>query len=187
MNALCRIATLSLLLLAPFGARAATCPALLNHQFNKLQDGSPQSMCQYAGKVVLVVNTASKCGFTPQYDGLEKLYRQYQAKGLVVIGFPSNDFGEQEPGSDKEIAEFCRLTYGVQFPMMSKTDIAAPKTHAFYKQLIAKTDAAPKWNFHKYLIDRSGTQVESFGSRVAPESGALIAAIEKRLAESAPK
>jgi glutathione peroxidase len=162
---------------------ADACPDLLKHTFLRLQDEVPQPLCQYQGKVLLVVNTASLCGFTGQYEGLEKLYAKYKDRGLVVMGFPSNDFGDQEPGSNKEIADFCRLTYGIRFPMMSKTDIAAPKTHPFFKQLISATDTRPKWNFHKYLIDRSGTRVESFNTLVSPDSSSLIAAIEKRLAE----
>ena len=167
----------------PAAAADKECPALLRHSFNSLQTGQPQSLCQYQGKVLLVVNTASFCGFTGQYEGLENVYDKYKSRGLVVVGFPSNDFGEQEPGSSKEIADFCRTTYGIKFPMMAKTDIAAPKTHAFYKQLIAKSGAAPKWNFHKYLIDRNGTTVESFDTRTAPDDRRLIAQIERRLAE----
>ena len=132
---------------------------------------------------LLVVNTASLCGFTVQYEGLENVYDKYKDRGLVVVGFPSNDFGEQEPGSNKEIADFCRMTYGIKFPMMAKTDIAGPKTHPFYKQLIAKSGSAPKWNFHKYLIDRRGTAVESFSTLTAPDDRRLIAQIERRLAE----
>lgn len=162
---------------------ATTCPALLDHSFQRLQDGAPQSLCQYQGKVILVVNTASFCGYTGQYDGLESVYDKYKSRGLVVIGFPSNDFGAQEPGGNKEIAEFCRTTYGIKFPLMAKTDIAAPKTNPFYKQLIAKTGTPPAWNFHKYLIDRSGKRVESFGSSTKPESRAVIAQIERWLAE----
>jgi glutathione peroxidase len=170
-------------LFAALPAAATSCPALLNHSFPRLQDGASQSLCQYQGKVILVVNTASFCGFTGQYEGLEAVYDKYKGRGLVVVGFPSNDFGEQEPGSNKEIADFCRTTYGIKFPMMAKTDIAAPRTHPFYKQLIAKSGTAPKWNFHKYLIDRSGTAVESFGTTTAPDSRSLIARIEQRLAE----
>src|SRR5829696_428503 len=102
-------------------AVADDCPRLLRHTFNRLQTGQSQSLCQYQGKVLLIVNTASKCGYTPQYEGLEALYRKYKDRGLVVIGFPSNDFGGQEPGSNKDVAEFCRTTYGVQFPMFEKT------------------------------------------------------------------
>jgi glutathione peroxidase len=164
-------------------ATAADCPALLKHSFPRLQDGVPQSLCQYQGKVILVVNTASFCGFTGQYEALEAVYDKYKDRGLVVLGFPSNDFGDQEPGSNKEIAEFCRMTYGVKFPMMAKTDIVAPKTNAFYKQLIEKTGAQPKWNFHKYLIDRGGSQVERYNSQTAPDSNSLIARIGRLLPE----
>jgi glutathione peroxidase len=115
-------ALLTLGIVASSSARA--CPPLLNHSFPALQDGKPMSLCQYAGKVILVVNTASFCGYTSQYDGLEKLYARLKDKGLVVLGFPSNDFGEQEPGSNKEIADFCRLTYGVEFPMLAKTTVS---------------------------------------------------------------
>ena len=169
-------------LVAALPAIAATCPSLLNHSFPRLQDSAPQSLCQYQGKVILVVNTASLCGFTGQYEGLEAVYDKYKDRGLVVVGFPSNDFGEQEPGSNKEIADFCRMTYGIKFPMMAKTDIAAPKTHSFYKQLIAKSGAAPQWNFHKYLIDRNGNKVQSFDSQVAPDDKRLLAQIESLLA-----
>ena len=173
------VASLFMALQAP----AASCPPLLDHAFPRLQDGVPQSLCQYSGKVILVVNTASYCGFTGQYEGLETVYDKYKDRGLVVIGFPSNDFGDQEPGSNKEIADFCRLTYGVKFPMMAKTDIAAPKTNALYQQLIAKTGTRPKWNFHKYLIDRSGSRVESYSSLTAPDSRTLVAHVERLLAE----
>jgi glutathione peroxidase len=173
--------TAALLLALP--ASAASCPSLLNHSLPRLQDGAPQSLCQYQGKVLLVVNTASFCGYTGQYETLESVYDKYKARGLVVVGFPSNDFGGQEPGSEKEIADFCRTTYGVKFPMMAKTDIAAPKTHPFYKQLIAKTGAAPQWNFHKYLIDRSGNKVVSYDTRTKPDDKALLAQLERWLAE----
>ena len=164
-------------------AAASSCPALLNHSFSRLQDGVPQSLCQYQGKVLLVVNTASFCGHTGQYETLESVYDKYKSRGLVVVGFPSNDFGGQEPGTEKEIADFCRSTYGIKFPMMAKTEIAAPKTHPFYKQLIAKTGAAPQWNFHKYLIDRSGNRVTSYGTRTAPDDKTLLAQLERLLAE----
>jgi glutathione peroxidase len=183
LKSLAQLLAIAAGLLAALPATAASCPALLSHSFPRLQDSAPQSLCQYQGKVVLVVNTASFCGFTGQYEGLETVYDKYKDRGLVVIGFPSNDFGDQEPGSNQEIADFCRMTYGVKFPMMAKTDIAAPKTNAFYKQLIAKAGARPKWNFHKYLIDRSGSRVESYSSLTAPESGNLIAQIERWLAE----
>jgi len=164
-------------------AAAASCPALLKHSFPRLQDGVPQPLCQHQGKVLLVVNTASFCGHTGQYETLEFVYDKYKSRGLVVVGFPSNDFGQQEPGSEKEIADFCRTTYGIKFPMMAKTDIAAPKTHPFYRQLISKTGAAPQWNFHKYLIDRSGTRVASYDTRTAPDDKALLAQLERWLGE----
>ena len=176
-------ALLSFLLATMTDTAEAACAPLLNHTFPKLQDKTPQPLCQYQGKVVLVVNTASYCGFTRQYDGLEKLYSQLAPKGLVVVGFPSNNFGQQEPGSEKEIAEFCRLTYGVQFPMMAKTEVVGSGTHPFFQELAKATGERPQWNFHKYLIDRSGRKVTSFSSRVEPNSPELVGAINKLLAE----
>ncbi len=158
------------------------CPALLKHSFNRLQDNSPQNLCQYAGKVVLVVNTASYCGFTPQYEGLEKLYAKYSAKGLVVLGFPSNDFGEQEPGSGKEIAAFCFNTYGVKFPMFAKTSVKGEKANPLHAQLNKLTGKEPAWNFHKYLIGRDGKVLENFPSKVEPLDKNLLEKIEKALA-----
>jgi glutathione peroxidase len=160
---------------------AGDCPPLLNHTFNKLQDGSPMPLCQYQGKVILVVNTASYCGFTSQYDGLEKLYSRLKDKGLVVLGFPSNDFGEQEPGSSKEIAEFCRLTYGVEFPMVAKTVVKGKQANPFYLKLAEITGSTPNWNFHKYLINRDATKVLSFGSMTKPDDKALLARIDEFL------
>ncbi|MBL8425440.1 MAG: glutathione peroxidase [Candidatus Accumulibacter phosphatis] len=160
---------------------ADSCPTLLNHSFPSLQDQKPQSLCQWQGKVLLVVNTASYCGFTSQYDGLEKLYARLKDRGLVVVGFPSNDFGDQEPGSNREIAEFCRLTYGVQFPMFAKATVVGKNASPLYAQLAKATGDAPQWNFHKYLIDRSGTRVLSFGSRVKPDDRELVARIDEFL------
>ncbi len=169
------------LVLASPALAADSCPALLNHSFPSLQDQKPQSLCQWQGKVLLVVNTASYCGFTSQYDGLEKLYARLKDRGLVVVGFPSNDFGDQEPGSNKEIAEFCRLTYGVQFPMFAKATVVGTNASPLYAQLAKATGDAPQWNFHKYLIDRSGTRVLSFGSRVKPDDRELVARIDEFL------
>jgi len=160
---------------------AQACPAILQHQFPKLQDDSPQDLCQYAGKAVLVVNTASYCGFTGQYEGLEALYAKYAAQGLVVLGFPSNDFGKQEPGSSKEIADFCFNTYGVKFPMFSKSVVSGSGKNALYVALEKATGASPRWNFHKYLIDRSGKVVGSFTSNVEPQNPQLLAALTKAL------
>lgn len=160
---------------------AKNCPALLQGTYPKLQDGSPQSLCQYAGQVILVVNTASYCGFTHQYDGLERLYDKYKARGFVVLGFPSNDFGQQEPDSNKKIADFCRNTYGIKFPMFAKSSMRGADMNQLFKKLAAMTGEAPSWNFHKYLISRDGRQVLSFGSQIVPESKTLTEAIEQML------
>lgn len=160
---------------------SATCPAILTHSFNRLQDEAPQNLCQYTGKVVLVVNTASYCGFTGQYEGLEALYAKYKDKGLVVLGFPSNDFGKQEPGTDKEIADFCFNTYAVKFPMFSKTVVSGPNRNALFAQLAKETGTTPKWNFYKYLIDRNGKVVDSYNSMTKPQGKGLVADIEKLL------
>ncbi len=167
---------------SPAAAPAAGCPALLNYTFPRLQDESPQSLCQYAGKVVLVVNTASYCGFTPQYKGLEAMYAKYGPQGLVVLGFPSNDFGQQEPGSGKQIADFCYNTYGVKFPMFSKTEVVGPRTAPLFMALAQATGQRPTWNFHKYLIGRDGRVIASFDSEVTPDSPTLVAGVEKALA-----
>lgn len=162
-------------------ALANECPALLSHTFPSLLDDKPMPLCQYQGKVILVVNTASYCGFTSQYEGLEKLYARLRDKGLVVLGFPSNDFGEQEPGSSKEIADFCRLTYGVQFPMVGKSVVKGKQANPFYLQLAEITGSRPSWNFHKYLINRDATQVLAFGSLTKPDDKALLARIDEFL------
>ena len=139
-------------------------------------------LCEaYAGKVVLVVNTASKCAFTPQYEGLEALHAHYASRGLVVLGFPSNDFGAQEPGSEAQIQSFCRMTYGVQFPMFEKTHASRHNADPIYRLLASLAGEYPQWNFHKYLIDRQGRLVGSFRSHVAPDDPALISAIEELL------
>jgi glutathione peroxidase len=181
------VAAVALVLMAPASAaESATgdaCPAVLNYTFNRLQTGKPESLCQFRGKVLLIVNTASYCGYTHQYEGLEALYRRYKSRGLVVVGFPSNDFGAQEPGSNREIAEFCRLTYGVEFPMFEKTSVTSLKTNPLYATLVARTGQAPQWNFHKYLVDRNGNRVESFGSKVEPDDRALLTALEKLLSD----
>lgn len=173
------------LALGAFGAlpaaAAAASPPLLNHAFASLQGRKNQSLCQWQGRVLLVVNTASCCGFTSQYDGLEKLYARLRDRGLVVVGFPSNDFGEQEPGSNQEIADFCRLTYGVQFPMFAKATVLGANASPFFAQLAEASGKEPQWNFHKYLIDRSGRQVLSFDSRVKPDDPELLVRIEEFL------
>lgn len=165
------------------GLCAAACPALLNQTFPRLQDEKPQSLCQYAGKVVLVVNTASHCGFTPQFKGLEALYAKYKDRGLVVLGFPSNDFGNQDPGSAKQIADFCESTYGVKFPMFGKSHVRGDQVNPFHASLIKITGTTPKWNFYKYLIARDGRTVTSYSSLTTPDDKDLVAELEKRLAE----
>ena len=166
-------------------ARPTTCPPLLAHRFPRLQDEAPQDLCQYAGQVLLVVNTASYCGFTRQYEGLEALHAKYAARGLVVMGFPSNDFGQQEPGDAKQIAELCFNTYGVKFPMFAKTVVKGSGRNAFYEQLAKATGASPQWNFHKYLVARDAKTVRSFASEVEPGSAPLTQAIEAALKASA--
>lgn len=169
---------------APYASAAtppAACPALLQHTFARLQDEKPQSLCQYGGKVALIVNTASYCGFTPQYKGLEALYDKYKDKGLVVLGFPSNDFS-QEGGSNQQIADFCENTFGVKFPMFAKTQVTGRQAVPFYQQLAAAAgNQRPLWNFHKYLLGRDGKLVASYPSQVAPQDPKLIQEIEKQL------
>ena len=167
---------------SPAAARAqAACPALLQYTVNRLQDDKPQALCQYSGKVLLVVNTASQCGYTPQYKGLEALHARYAAQGLVVMGFPANDFGGQEPGDAKKIAETCFNFYGVQFPMFNKISVVGAGTHPLYASLAKATGQKPEWNFHKYLVDRQGKVVASFASDVAPEDKRLVGEVEKLL------
>jgi glutathione peroxidase len=160
---------------------ADACPATLGHTFPRLQDEKPQALCQYAGKVVLVVNTASYCGYTPQYKGLEALYDKYKGRGLVVLGFPSNDF-EQEKGSNKEIAEFCENTYGVRFPMFAASHVKGAQANPLYRQLSRETGKEPDWNFYKYLVGRDGKVLAAYPSKVTPEDPSLVSAIEKQLA-----
>lgn len=152
-------------------------------QFESLGSDTPIKLEQFRGKVIMVVNTASKCGFTNQYSGLEALYKKYQDRGLIIIGVPSNDFGGQEPGTSEEIAHFCQLNYGVSFPMTKKTVVKGETRHPFYKWAhdVLGFGTAPKWNFHKYLIDRQGRLVNYFHSTTSPESGSLVRAIEALL------
>lgn len=162
-------------------ATSTACPALLQHRFDRLQDEKPQSLCQYSGQVVLVVNTASFCGFTSQYESLEALYARYKAQGLVVLGFPANDFGRQEPGNNQAIADFCENTFGVKFPMFSKTSVIGREANPLFKQLSQKTGESPQWNFHKYLIGRDGQAVRSYPSSLDPKNPAFIKDIERFL------
>jgi glutathione peroxidase len=162
-------------------APAVACPDLLNHTVPRLQDERPQSLCAYAGRVLLVVNTASYCGYTGQYEGLEALNAKYGMRGLVVMGFPSNDF-RQEDADAQKIAALCFNTYGVRFPMFSPVSVRGNSAHPLFAQLARATGQAPQWNFNKYLVGRDGVPVAHFGSAVAPQSTQLVAAIERALA-----
>src|SRR5678816_2694411 len=172
-----RLFLISLLFLS--SSAMAACPTLLDRKMTTL-DERTQSLCEYSGKVLVVVNTASECGYTPQYEGLEALYRKYKDQGLVVMGFPMNDFGGQEPGSNKQISTFCVNQYAIDFPMFAKTDL---KTNPLYAELQKATGESPKWNFHKYVVDRSGQRVQSFGTKVEPSDPKLVGAIERLLQE----
>ena len=175
-----KILLAALTLMASSTASAATCGPLLSYTVNDLA-GDSQNLCQYAGKVVLVVNTASECGYTPQYKGLQALADKYKSRGLVVLGFPSNDFGQQEPGSAKEIREFCEREYAVKFPLFSKVPVKEAGGSAVYDALAQATGQRPKWNFHKYLIGRDGRTAMSFASKVEPESPEFVAKVEELL------
>lgn len=160
------------MLCLPLSAMAGDCPALLNHQFKTLQ-GENIDLCQYRNNPILVVNTASKCGFTSQFETLESISSKYKARGLLVIGFPSNDF-RQELKEDAEIGKFCKLTYGVKFPMVSKGSVRGDNANPFYKQLIAASGESPKWNFHKYVITPGGKSVQSFSTMTSPDDPAIM-------------
>jgi glutathione peroxidase len=156
--------------------------ALLDHDFRRLASDEVVNLGEaYAGKVLLIVNTASKCGNTPQYEGLEKLYEEYGNDGLVVLGFPSNDFLGQEPGTEDEIQDFCRLTYGVRFPMFEKITVKEGDAHPFYAQLASAAGTYPTWNFHKYLVGRDGTFIAEFSPRTQPYDEKLVEALENAL------
>ncbi|MDP9900263.1 glutathione peroxidase [Variovorax ginsengisoli] len=163
-------------------ATTRACPSILQHTFARLQDEKPQNLCQYTGRVVLIVNTASFCGFTPQYKGLEALDGKYRSRGLVVLGFPSNDFS-QESGSNKEIADFCESTFGVKFPMFAKSSVRGDDASPLFKQLAQVSGTTPKWNFYKYLIGRDGKVVAAWSSLTAPDDKAFVRAIEAQLGQ----
>lgn len=151
--------------------------------FNTLNENKPLALKDFSGKVILIVNTASYCGFTPQYQALEALYQAYKDKGLIILGVPSNDFGKQEPGNDQEIGQFCQLNYNLSFPMATKEIVSGKNAHPFYtwakKNLGFGT--APKWNFHKYLINREGRLIDYFHSTTSPSSRRIKCAIENAL------
>lgn len=164
------------------GATTGTETHLLDHEVRRLNSEETINLADaYQGKVVLVVNTASKCAFTGQYEGLEALYATYRDRGLVVIGFPSNDFGSQEPGSEAQIQDFCRLTYSVRFPMFAKTTVKKGQAEPLFEGLATAAGRYPKWNFHKYLIGRDGRLVDDFLSWTSPQSSTVIKAIEASL------
>lgn len=173
---------LCLLASANVHAGDAGCPESLDFHKRALAGDESVHLCELlGGKVVLVVNTASRCAYTPQYDGLEKLYQRYQDRGLVVVGFPSNDFAGQEPGAEKQIRDFCRLTYNVKFPMFEKVQVKGDAADPFYQYLARAAGEQPGWNFHKYLLDRNGRVVASFPSQVEPDDERLVGMIEKLL------
>jgi glutathione peroxidase len=153
--------------------------------FTKLRVDDKLPLKQFEDKVLLIVNTASHCGFMPQFEGLEKLYKSYKDKGLVIVGVPSNDFGAQELGGSEEIASFCKINYGVTFPMAEKEVVSGDGAHPFYlwARKTLGFGTAPKWNFHKYLINRHGKLIDYFNSTTSPESDSVKQAIEKALAE----
>lgn len=160
----------------------ASCPPVLDFEKRRLAGDESVRLCDaYRGQVLLVVNTASKCAFTGQYEGLEAIYREYKDRGFAVLGFPSNDFGNQEPGTEKQIREFCRLTYSVEFPMFEKIRVKKGKADPLFQSLAEEAGAYPKWNFYKYLIDRDGRVVDYFSSMTSPQSAKLVDAIEKLL------
>lgn len=176
-----RILVLLVMLLLAVPAYACE-GTLLDQDFRRLASTEQVNLCEaYAGKVLLIVNTASKCGNTPQYDGLEALYKQFGDDGLVVLGFPSNDFLGQEPGTEEQIEEFCRLTYGVEFPMFEKTTVKGSGAHPFFAALADASGTFPTWNFHKYLIGRDGKWVAEFSPRTQPDDEVLLKALQAAL------
>lgn len=181
------IRPLLLLLLALFAGAAPAADSLLQHSYRPLAGKQPVRLADaYRGEVVLVVNTASTCGFTPQFEGLEALHSRYRPQGFAVLGFPSGDFKAQEFEDEKQIQEFCTLTYGVKFPMFEKVHVIGAQATPLYRALEKASGEAPKWNFHKYLIGRDGRLVASFGSRTAPDDRELVAAIERALKAPRP-
>jgi len=162
----------------------SNCVSPLNVEVRSLNENKRVNLCnEYKNKVVLIVNTASKCAFTSQYEGLEALYKKYKDSGFVVLGFPSNDFANQEPGTEKQIQSFCRLTYGVQFPMFTKTHVRKKNADPLYRNLGDAAGEYPAWNFHKYLLDRNGRLIESYSSSTKPSNKKLVSKIESLLNE----
>ena len=176
------LSTLGALVVMTAGAAAGCEGSLLDQDYRKLASDDSVNLCEaYSGKVVLVVNTASKCGNTPQYEGLEGLYEEFGDDGLVVLGFPSNDFFGQEPGTEEQIQEFCRLTYSIRFPMFEKTTVKEKHAHPFFHALAAASGTYPTWNFHKYLIGRDGKLIREFSPRTQPYSDEVLDGIRTAL------
>ena len=178
------VSLLALALVVALGLAASEPESIYDFSLNRI-DGTPQSLGEYRGKVVLLVNVASKCGYTPQYEGLEALYERYRGRGLVVLGFPANDFGAQEPGSNVEIAEFCRATWSVRFPMFEKIHVKGEDQHPLYAWLTSRPDPIGgeiDWNFQKFLVDRDGNVVERVAPRIEPQDPAVLGTIESLLA-----
>jgi len=178
-----KILTLAALLIGLTSGGAAMATSAHDFSFDAIE-GGPLPMSAFKGKAVLVVNTASFCGFTPQYEGLQALWQDYQGKGLVVLGIPANNFGAQEPGSDQDIKHFCEANYAVDFPLAAKVSVVGGDAHPFYKWAEETLGAAnvPKWNFHKYLVDANGSLVAAFPSAVKPQSSELTKAVDAALA-----
>jgi glutathione peroxidase len=176
-----RLFALLVLFLTTPMVQAKSCSELLDVDVRTLNSNESVNLCQaYQGKVLLIVNTASKCGYTDQYAELEGLYDKLNDQGLVVLGFPSNDFGGQEPGSEEQIRDFCVNTYAIKFPMFQKTRVKPPEADPLYQRL-GEAAGYPRWNFHKYLIDRDGKVVDSFASAVSPYSGQILSAVQRLL------
>ncbi len=184
---LCLVLTLGVVVMWPFtrGNAEMQQGSAYDYSFTTLVGGKPLLLSDFKGKVIMVVNTASHCGFTSQYEGLQKLYDQFKERGFVIVGVPSNDFGKQEPGTSEDIAHFCKLNYGVTFPMATKQVVSGDGAHPFYTWARSSLGfgTAPKWNFHKYLIDRDGKLVDYFNSTTAPGSDKVAKAVEALLAK----
>ena len=168
---------LFILALTSFSISAFSCPDILNSSLRILDSDDEKNLCEYSGNVILVVNVASRCGYTPQYAGLQRLYTKFKDDGLTVIGIPSRDFF-QEFSAESKVAEFCSTEYGVEFPMFSTAKVTGKKAHPFYKKLIAASGKEPRWNFAKYLINRDGEVIGHYKSSVTPESERVVAAIQ---------
>lgn len=186
MMKLSQILVLSSMLGLSTGA-AAACAPLLDHSVRKLAEESEVNLCEaYQGKVLLVINSASKCGYTGQFEALEALHAEYQDQGFAVLGFPSGDFANQEYRDEDQVRDFCRLTYGVQFPMFEKSHVRGNGASPFWKGLIAESGLEPQWNFFKYLIGRDGKVIQAYPSKVTPDDPLLMAPLKAALAQDVP-